>query len=40
MNTNLLTLVCIGRHKEEVMPEIMQLLADTQYEKYLEEYKK
>ena len=39
-NTNLLTLACIGRTKDEVMPDIKQVLADTQYEKYLEEYKK
>ncbi len=38
-NTNLLMLCCVGRSKEEMMPEIMQVLEqDTQYKKYLEEY--
>ena len=36
-NANLLTLACIGRTKEDVMPEIKQILEeDTQYSKYLE----
>ena len=40
-NTNLLMLACVGKTKEQIMPEVMQVLkADTQYEKYLEEYKK
>lgn len=40
-NTNLLMLACVGKNKEQMMPEIMQILrADTQYEKYLEEYRK
>lgn len=31
-NTNLLTLACVGKTKEEVMPEILQLLhEDTNY---------
>ena len=39
-NTNLLMLSCIGKTKEQIMPEVMQILkADTQYEKYLENYK-
>lgn len=39
-NTNLLLLACLGKAKEQIMPEVMQVLkADTQYEKYLEEYK-
>ena len=39
-NTNLLMLCCVGRSKEDMMPEIMQVLEqDTQYKKYLEEYK-
>ena len=39
-NINLLILSCIGKTKEQIMPEVMQLLkADTQYEKYLKEYK-
>lgn len=39
-NTNLLILSCIVKTKEQIMPEVMQLLkADTQYEKYLKEYK-
>ena len=40
-NTNLLMLACVGKDKQQMMPEVMQLMrADTQYEKYLEEYKK
>ena len=40
-NTNLLALCCIQRSKEELMPKLMQILsAETQYIKYLEEYKK
>ena len=40
-NTNLLMLACIGKTKEQIMPEVMQVLkADTQYEKYLEDYQK
>ena len=36
-NANLLTLACIGKTKEQVMPEIMQILKeDTEYMKYLE----
>ena len=32
-NTNLLILSCIGKAKEQIMPEVMQVLkADTQYE--------
>ena len=39
-NTNLLILSYIGKTKEQIMPEVIQVLkADTQYEKYLEEYK-
>ena len=40
-NTNLLLLACLGKTKEQIMPEILQVLkADTQYEKYLEDYRK
>lgn len=40
-NTNLLTLACIGKTKEQIMPEVMQVLDEcTQYKKYLEDYKK
>ena len=36
-NANLLTLACVGRTKEQVMPEITQILKeDTEYMKYLE----
>lgn len=36
-NANLLTLACIGKTKEQAMPEIMQILdEDTEYMKYLE----
>ena len=39
-NTNLLLLSCIGKTKEQIMPEVREVLkAYTQYEKYLEEYK-
>jgi len=34
-NTNLITLCCVGKTKEHIMPEIMQVLdTDTQYTKY------
>ena len=39
-NTNLLLLSCIGKTKEQMIPEVREVLkAYTQYEKYLEEYK-
>ena len=39
-NTNLLLLSCIGKTKEQIMPEVTKILkSDTQYEKYLEDYK-
>ena len=39
-NTNLLTLACIGKTKEEILPEVRQLLETcTQYKQYLEDYK-
>ena len=39
-NTNLLSLACIGKTKGEIMPQVMQILqADTQYQKYLDEYR-
>ena len=39
-NTNLLVLGCIGRSKEQIMPEIMEILEkETQFQKYMEEYK-
>jgi len=39
-NTNLLSLCCIGKTKEQMMPEVMQLLElETEYQKYLDEYK-
>ena len=39
-NTNLLTLVCVGKSKEQLMPEIMEMLKqDTEYKKYLDDYK-
>ena len=39
-NTNLLLLACIGKTKEQMMPEVREVLKTyTQYEKYLEEYK-
>ena len=37
-NTNLLLLSCIGKTKEQMMPEVREMLKIyTQYEKYLEE---
>ena len=37
-NTNLLLLSCIGKTKEQMMPEVRDVLKTyTQYEKYLEE---
>ena len=40
-NTNMLTLTCLGKTKEQTMPEIMAMLEmETQYKQYLEEYKK
>jgi hypothetical protein len=37
----MLALCCIQRSKEDIMPEIKQILKeDTQYNKYLEEYKR
>ena len=39
-STNLLLLACIGKNKEDVMPEILQLLKeDTKYLEYLERKK-
>jgi len=39
-NTNLLTMYCVGKSKEQIMPEVMRVLkTDTQYQKYLDEYK-
>lgn len=36
-NTNLLTLACVGKTKEQILPEVMQVLeSTTQYKKYLE----
>lgn len=40
-NTNLLILACLGKTKEQIMPEVKQLLETcTQYNQYLEDYKK
>jgi hypothetical protein len=37
-NTNLLTLCCVGRSKEDIIPELMQVLeSETQFKQYLEE---
>ncbi len=37
-NTNLLLLSCIGKTKEQMMPEVRDVLKTyTQYEKYMEE---
>ena len=40
-NYNMLTLSCIGRAKEEIMPELNKLLGEeTKYLKFLERMKK
>lgn len=40
VNTNLLILACIGKRKDQIMSEVMQVLkATTQYEKYSEDYR-
>ncbi len=40
-NTNLLILTCAGKTKGDIMPEVSRLLEEeTQYKKYLEDYKK
>jgi hypothetical protein len=36
-NTNLITLCCVGKTKEQIMPEVMDVLnVETQYKNYLE----
>lgn len=40
-NTNLLMLTCIGQNRETMQASVMEFLEhETQYKKYLEEYKK
>lgn len=40
-NTNLLALMCIGQTKEAMEQQVKELLEkDTEFEKYMEEYKK
>lgn len=40
-NTNLLSLACIGNSKEEMDKQVQELLEqETEFKKYLEEYKK
>lgn len=40
-NVNMLMLACIGKTKDQIMPEINKLLdGETNYKKYLEEHKK
>ncbi len=40
-NTNLLILACLGQTRETMGVQIMKLLEkETQYKKYMEEYKK
>ena len=38
-NSNLLSLACLNKTKEEIMPEVINVLKETEYEKYSEEYK-
>ena len=41
INTNLLTVACIGQTKEFVEQQVNELLEiETEFKKYLEEYKK
>ncbi|MCX4363109.1 MAG: hypothetical protein OSJ74_06985 [Clostridia bacterium] len=40
-NTNLLAIACIGQTKETIEQQVNELLKlDTEFNKYLEEYKK
>lgn len=40
-NTNLLSLMCIGQTKEAMEQQVKELLEkDTEFEKYMEEYRK
>lgn len=40
-NTNLLAIACIGQTKESIEQQVTELLEmETDYKKYLEEYKK
>ena len=40
-NTNLLSLACIGQSKEEMEKQVQYLLEqETEFKKYMEEYKK
>lgn len=40
-NTNLLSLACIGQPKEEMEKQVNEMLEqETEFKKYLEEYKK
>lgn len=40
-NTNLLALMCVGQSKEKMEQQVNELLEkDTEFKKYLEEYKK
>lgn len=40
-NTNLLSLACLGQTKEDMEKQVQGLLEqETEYKKYLEEYKK
>jgi len=37
-NTNLISLCCIGKNKEQLLPEVMQVLdTETQFSKYTKE---
>ncbi|MDE6867979.1 MAG: hypothetical protein K2J83_02410 [Clostridia bacterium] len=35
-NVNMLTLACIGKSKESIMPELDEILKDTNFKKYME----
>lgn len=40
-NSNIKSVICIGQTKETIMPVLMEFLEEeTEYKKYLEEYKK
>lgn len=35
-NVNMLTLACLGKSKESIMPELDAILKETNYKKYME----
>ena len=39
-NTNLLLLACIGKNKQQIMPEVEKLLKHTNFDQYEKEIRK